>query len=91
MHVEWEGHVLSLPDSFDVHVYSVTGDVCYCLLFLSIPMILSKHTAGSLISNHHCKKNDRAVSTIGNSMMINCSNLRNIDILICPVPSLLQQ
>lgn len=39
MHIEWEGHVASLPESFDVDMYSVIGGVCYCPLFVFIPVI----------------------------------------------------
>jgi len=63
MHIEWEGHVASLPQSFDVDTYSITGGV-YLLLFLIIPMTITTIA----------KRMIRAVMTLTNRMMINCGD-----------------
>jgi hypothetical protein len=64
MHIEWEGHVASLPESFDVDTYSITGGVCYLPLFLIIPMIITTIAKWMI----------RAVTTLTNRMIINCGN-----------------
>jgi len=70
MHIEWGGHVASLPESFDVDTYSMTGGAYYLLLFLIIPMIIIT-IAVRMIG---------AFTTLTNRM-INCGNY--INILIC--------